>query len=227
MRCAPWHRICSTPMTEPADSGAPDNRVRVLMVCTGNIGRSPMMERIMKRSLEGRGVAPVFDVTSAGTWGQQGHEMEPGALLALTELGIDASGFSASPLTDDAVASADLVLVATREHRSEVVNLVPSAVRRTFTVHELARIAGSAPPRDASGTAGTASTDGVTPEQVRDAVAWAAQVRGAVPRPEAEDADDLGDPLGAPDEVYRERARAIAASVERIVPYLLGTSQAG
>lgn len=206
------------------DNGGTDNTVRVLMVCTGNIGRSPMMERIMQRTLESRGVATMFDVTSAGTWGQQGHEMEPGALLALTELGIDTGGFASSPLTDDAVASADLVLVATREHRSEVVNVVPSAVRRTFTLHELARIAGSAPPRDASGGAGA---DGISAEQVREAVAWAGQVRGAVPRPEVEDADDLADPLGAPDAVYRERARAIVVSVERIVPYLLGSRQAG
>jgi protein-tyrosine phosphatase len=194
------------------------------MVCTGNIGRSPMMERIMRAALEGRGVAAMFDVTSAGTWGQQGHEMEPGALLALTELGLDTSGFAASRLTDDAVARADLVLVATREHRSQVVNIAPSAVRRTFTLHELARIAGSAPPRNATGST---REDGVSAEQVREAVAWAAQVRGAVPRPEVEDVDDLADPLGAPHAVYRERARAIAVSVERIVPYLLGRGQAG
>ena len=178
----------------------------------------------MRRTLEGQGVAAMFDVTSAGTWGQQGHEMESGALLALTELGIDASGFAASPLTVDAVVDADLVLVATREHRSEVVNVAPAAIRRTFTLHELARIAASAPPQDASGNAGDGS---VSAEQVREAVAWAAQVRGAVPRPEAEDADDLVDPLGAPDAVYRERARAITVSVERIVPYLLGSRQAG
>jgi len=198
--------------------------VSMLMVCTGNIGRSPMMERIMRSTLEGRGVAAQFDVTSAGTWGQQGHEMEPGALLALTELGIDTSGFAASPLTENAVAATDLVLVATREHRSEVVNLVPAAVRRTFTLHELARIAGAAPPRDGTRIA---SSDRSATAQVRDAVAWAAQVRGSVPRPEVDDDDDLADPLGAPDEVYRARAGAIAASVERIVPYLLGSGQAG
>jgi len=197
--------------------------ISILMVCTGNIGRSPMMERIMRRTLEGKGVSAQFKVTSAGTWARQGQEMETGAVLALTQLGIDSSGFTASPLTGSAVAAADLVLVATRDHRSEVVNLVPAAVRRTFTLHELARIAASAPPRDSS----NGSSNGAGGAKVRDAVAWAAQVRGAVPRPEAEGDDDVGDPLGAPDEVYRERAAAIAASVERIVPYLLGRGQAG
>ena len=153
--------------------------------------------------------------------------MEPGASRALTELGVDASGFSASPLTQKQVAAADLVLVATREHRSDVVNLVPSAVRRTFTLHELARIAESAPPRTGSDASSDTSTDDGTALRVRQAVAWAAQLRGAVPRPSAEAADDLDDPLGAPDAVYRERAMAIEASVERIVPYLLGIGQAG
>jgi hypothetical protein len=52
-------------------------------------------------------------------------------------------------------------------------------------------------------------------------------VRGSVPRPDPEDVDDLADPLGASDQVYRERAAVIVASVERIVAYLLADRSAG
>jgi protein-tyrosine phosphatase len=200
----------------------------VLMVCTGNIGRSPMMERLMRRELVVRqrsDATPVtVTVTSAGTLAQLGRPMEPGAQHALTDLGVDADDFGATPLTSAAVTSSDLILVATRDHRSAVVGLLPAAVRRTFTLLELARIAESAPPRP--GAVPDASLT-LTSQGLRDAVAWAAQVRGSVPRPERDDADDLADPLGEPDGVYRQRAATVAVSVERIVRYLLGSTSAG
>ncbi len=194
----------------------------ILMVCTGNIGRSPMMERLMKHELARHSAPPQVHVSSAGTWGQEGQPMEPGASHALTALGVHAASFGATPLTADAVVASDLILVATRDHRRDVVGLVPSAVRRAFTMRELARIAQFVVPRDVPRNSPAESV-----EQMREAVAWAAQLRGSVPRPDRDDDDDLSDPLGASDAIYTERAEVIAASVERIVPYLLGESQAG
>ena len=208
-------------MTDVADAGG--DRAAVLMVCTGNIGRSPMMERILRHSLVERGVRWV-DVASAGTLARPGQPMEPGAAQALAEMGLDASGFRSTPLAEKAVTAADLILVATRDHRGEVVSMVPSAVRRAFTLHELARIASAAP----APPGGVATATGqVSVQQFHDAVAWAGQLRGSGPRPDVQGADDLLDPLGAPVEVYRERAMAISASVERIASYLLGETSAG
>lgn len=195
-------------------SGAP---VRVLMVCTGNICRSPMMERILEAAVEERGLHAV--VTSAGTWAREGEPMQPFAAATLSDHGLDAGGFHATPLTETLITSADLVVTATREHRAHVVGLVPGAVRHTFTLLELARIASNAP-------APPASDVGADGAGLREAVAWAAQMRGSVPRP-AEGADDLDDPLGAPLEVYRERAETITGAVEQIVPFLFGSRLEG
>jgi protein-tyrosine phosphatase len=184
-----------------------------------------MMERLMLRELHVRGAGDEVSVVSAGTMAQSGEAMEPGAARALIDLGADADNFTATLLTRELVAESDLVIVATREHRSEVVNMLPGAVRRTFTLHELGRIAAAAHPMP-----GSKSVDVEVrgrPSWMRDAVAWAGQLRGSVPRPDSEDLDDLADPLGAPDRVYSERAAAIVASVERIVPYLLGDTFAG
>ena len=137
--------------------------------------------------------------------------MQPFAAETLRERGVEAAGFAATQLTEELVRESDLVVTATREHRSLVVGLVPGAVRRTFTLLELARIASSAPE---SGPTGDASA-------VRQAVAWAAQMRGAVSRCE-DSVDDLDDPLGAPLGVYRKRADAIDNAVEQIVPFLIG-----
>jgi protein-tyrosine-phosphatase len=46
-------------------------------------------------------------------------------------------------------------------------------------------------------------------------------MRGSVSRHE-ESADDLDDPLGAPLEVYQQRADTITSAVEQIVPFLIG-----
>ena len=199
-------------------------RFSMLMVCTGNIGRSPMMQQFMRRTLSERGIT-VVEVVSAGTWGQVGEAMEPGARQALIEAGVDPGHFEASPLTVEAIMASDLVLVATRDHRRDVVSMVPSAVRRTFTLHELARIATSAPP--APGRPGETAAGTLSVQQLQEAVAWAAQVRGTVPRPASEDDDDIADPLGAPIDVYRSRATDIRSSVERIASYLLAETQAG
>ncbi|MHC4808772.1 MAG: low molecular weight protein-tyrosine-phosphatase [Planctomycetota bacterium] len=51
------------------------DRVGVLMVCLGNICRSPMAEGLMLEGIRRRGVADRFDVDSAGTGGW--HAGEP------------------------------------------------------------------------------------------------------------------------------------------------------
>ena len=188
-------------------SGAP---VQVLMVCTGNICRSPMMERILRAAVEERGLR--VSVASAGTQAREGEPMQPFAAATLSDHGLDAGGFHATPLTEALITTADLVVAATREHRAHIVGLVPGAVRRTFTLLELARIASSAPPPPASDTAATVV-------RLRETVAWAAQMRGSVRRP-TDGADDLDDPLGAPLEVYRQRAETITGAVGQIVPFL-------
>lgn len=193
--------------------------IKILMVCTGNICRSPMMERLMRDALHRRDVGKWCEVVSAGTWAQAGGPMQPFAASTLGEREVDATGFVATSVSENLLTSADLVLTATREHRSAVVGLVPSAVRRSFTLLELARVAVAAPPPPELEDLAQAGTPQA--ERVRQAIAWAAQMRGTLPRP-AEGADDLEDPLGAPHDVYRERADTITAAVEQIVPFLIG-----
>lgn len=187
-------------------------RFGVLAVCTGNIGRSPMMERLLRHGLAAAGLDQLVDVSGAGTWAQDGEPMEPYAEQTLRERGIDADAFAARRLQAPLVTGAGLVVTATREHRSAVVQLVPAAVRRTFTLLELARIVDRLPPLPAV-------RDADPLIRMREAVGWAAQNR--VP-PTHESADDLDDPLGAPLRTYRERADEIQGACSRVVTLLRG-----
>ncbi len=189
---------------------------RVLHVCTGNIGRSPMAERLMRHHLALRlgDDASSFQVTSAGTWGCTGAAAEPFAALALENRGIDASDFAARELTGEMLAEADLVLTATTEHRGLVVALLPSAVRRSFTLKEFARLGPLMPDSD----------DGIgLPDLARARVEMAGRVRGLGDRP-ASPHDDIEDPLGAPATFYEARAQEIDRASFRAVELLLGSA---
>jgi len=180
----------------------------ILVVCTGNIARSPMAQRLLEHRLAG---VPWLMVTSAGTWGHEGSPMERPAAAALAEVGIDEGGFRARDLATDMVRDAALVLTATRDHRAAVLRHDPSALRRTFTLRELGRLA-AAPGTQAGMPPGSA--------RARLVVATAAAARGSVRVPAHE--DDVADPFGAPLTVYRTCRDQISAAVDQICAAMLG-----
>lgn len=190
-------------------------RFRWLVVCTGNICRSPMAERLVAAGLGARlgHAAARFEITSAGTYGLVGCEMEPFAAQVLTELGGDPEGFRARRLDTDLVAGADLVTTATLEHRAIAVALHPRSASKTFTIRELARLLTVV---DLS----ELPTDDPV-ERARAMVTAAASRRGFLPPPRR-GADDVADPYGAPLEVYRRSGallvEALRAPLDAIAP---------
>jgi protein-tyrosine phosphatase len=175
----------------------------LLFVCTGNICRSPMAERLAAAALASR-LGPEASrvlVHSAGTWGHEGSPMEPFALETLSQLGVDAQAsvaFRARELTTEMVESADLVLVASREHRAAVVTMVPRAVTRTFTLREFGRLA-------AGVDVGALPFDVVA--RGLALVSAVAGRRGLVPA--GPEGDDLADPYGAPARAFEHCAADI------------------
>jgi protein-tyrosine phosphatase len=127
-----------------------DFRVGVLFVCTANICRSPTAELILRRHLVTLGITDIA-VSSAGVEAVDGDPIDTTMSSLLLADGLDASGFSAHRLDDADIATADLVLTATKEHRRLVVQRVPKALRKTYTILEFAGLAehlvadGSAP----------------------------------------------------------------------------------
>ena len=92
---------------------------RILLVCTGNICRSPLAEALLHRALEQRSVEGV-SVTSAGTGAWDGAPASEGAYLVGLERGLDLSGHRARLLTRELVEEADLILTMARHHRARV-----------------------------------------------------------------------------------------------------------
>ncbi|MBM4515629.1 hypothetical protein GS432_01275 [Rhodococcus hoagii] len=115
-------------------------RHAVLFVCTGNICRSPIAERLAS-AWSARSDTIDLTVASAGTRAVVGSPMEPKAAQVLSDLGGSPDGFVARQINPAVASSADLVLTMTEEHRDAVLKLSPRHLKRTFTLLEAAHIA--------------------------------------------------------------------------------------
>jgi protein-tyrosine phosphatase len=99
-----------------------ETRLRVAMICTGNICRSPMAEVVVKHFVEADSSLRGFvDVTSAGTanW-HVGSQMDERARRALDRAGFNGEGSLAAFADRAYLNDQDLVIGMTREHVHEV-----------------------------------------------------------------------------------------------------------
>jgi len=95
------------------------NTKRILLVCTGNICRSPLAAALLERALGERGIEGIA-VASAGTGAWDGAPVSEGAYLVGLERGLDLSSHRARLLTRELVDGADLILTMARHHRARV-----------------------------------------------------------------------------------------------------------
>lgn len=127
-------RVSLLQLPEPAPA-----QVRILTVCTGNICRSPVAERLLQAGLD-QAVPGGFVVTSAGTRALVGEPIQPPSADIVRTFGGNADGFAARQLTSRILRGVDLVLTMTSGHRGEVLQLDASLLKRTFTIREFARM---------------------------------------------------------------------------------------
>ena len=178
----------------------------ILVVCTANICRSPVAEAALGTALVGTGLP----VSSAGTHAEDGGGPDPAAAAFVRrELGIRL-GHRTRLLRPAHVDGADLVITMTTAQRSLVAGTAPRAVRRTFTLRELARISELLPP-------------GERYRGLRELALRCARLRPAVAAAPAE--LDVEDPYGGSAAAYATSfgqilvsAEVVAAAIRRRVP---------
>ena len=123
-----WSALPTAPVENPGAVDATFSVRNVLVVCLGNVCRSPMAEFILRRRLGGRDVI----VGSAGIAATNGARIDPLALLVLDRHGIDADAHVARRLERSMIDAADLVLVMERTQLDFIRAGLPSATGKTF-----------------------------------------------------------------------------------------------
>lgn len=180
----------------------------ILLVCTGNVCRSPIAEGLLRTRLVSAFGRDAPDVTSAGTMGWVGSGADPSSIAAAAELGVDISGHRARALTVTLVRDASLVLGMAEEHRDAIARMVPEAAGRTFTLKELVQLLEALPVRSETFDERIAAADGLR------------RSGGAIIRE-----IDVQDPLGMPLLSFRTVARDLDEWCSRLADGLAGPAQ--
>jgi protein-tyrosine phosphatase len=98
----------------------------ILMVCVGNICRSPMAEALLIDRLSCGKYANI-DIASAGVGALVGHEADTTAKELMSDRGIDVSMHRARQLNTELLSEYDLILVMEKGHINAVHNIAASS----------------------------------------------------------------------------------------------------
>lgn len=181
----------------------------ILVVCTGNVCRSPAVEALLTSAL---GPSSGIVVGSAGTAALVGQPITDPMATLLSSADAEPKGHRARTVTRDLLARADLVLAVTRAHRAALVEMYPSGVRRTFTLREFARLASDVDPAQLP--------PGPPGERLAALVPLAAAQRGLAPVIPAD--DDVVDPYRGSSARYRTSFDQLRPAAETIASQALG-----
>ena len=181
----------------------------ILVICSGNICRSPLAEGFLAARLT-RQLGPSAPVvSSAGTFGFVDRPAMPETVQAGAERGIDVSGHRSSPLDVQRIHGADLIIGLTDEHREAIPTFAGGAEDRSFTLKEFTRLVEALPPA-------TVQTE--LAARVADAAALRASGFAGIPEDQ-----DVVDPMGSALGTYQAVAWEIDEWCTRLADGLYGS----
>ena len=99
---------------------------RILVVCLGNICRSPVAEALLKQAL------PDKEIRSAGLQAMVGHGADQTAAEFASKDGLDLSQHQAQQINEELVRWADLILVMSQNQRQMLGQKMPEALGKTL-----------------------------------------------------------------------------------------------
>lgn len=106
----------------------------ILVVCKGNICRSPLAEAYLKHQVEKHGLS--IAIQSAGLETSFGKPAHPLAQVVGAQGGLPLSRHATQPLHKEQVEGADMILVMEWRQRSRVLKLYPQATQKVFLLRQ-------------------------------------------------------------------------------------------
>ncbi|HBM07568.1 low molecular weight phosphotyrosine protein phosphatase [Pseudomonas sp. Choline-3u-10] len=100
----------------------------ILIVCVGNICRSPAAEALLAHKLEGKGLT----ISSAGIGALVGNPMDKTAHEVLNDHGVEHASHRARQVDSEMLHRADLILVMEQSHVQHIRQIAPEVHGKTF-----------------------------------------------------------------------------------------------
>lgn len=187
---------------------------QILTVCTGNICRSPAAELLLQKHLD-----ESVTVDSAGTYAMRGYPVHEPMATILEKNGIESDAFVAKQITSKIVQDSNLIVTATFEHRSRVLEESPVALKKAYTLVEFTRILGICITDKAEEL-----RDLFQDKELTDAekltVIMPLLGKYKRPNPEGASADEISDPYRRSDAHYRQAYDQISGCAQKIAGLL-------
>lgn len=98
----------------------------ILVICTGNICRSPIGERLLRSAL------PNKKIDSAGTGALVNHKADSSAIRVAEKHNLSLEGHRGKQFTSDLGHKYDLILVMERYHLEQVSSMAPEVRGKTM-----------------------------------------------------------------------------------------------
>lgn len=180
------------------------------MVCTANVGRSPLFAVLLQDHADRRLGRGTLTVGSAGTDARAGDPPAEGSRRVAARWGLSLDQHRATPARFVTLDDVALVVTMTRRHRKVITSHRPELAPRTFALREL-----------------LAAIDAIDKEppaaDPRD------RIRGVVAAADARRPHsrfrrhlDVPDPVGGDQQVYDALGEEFAAAAERLADALFG-----
>ena len=90
----------------------------IVFICTANICRSPMAEKLFEEAIEKSGTNKKIQVFSAGISAMDGDRASENSLIACEEVGLDLSDHQSSSLTRATIENSSAIFCMTETHRA-------------------------------------------------------------------------------------------------------------
>lgn len=114
-----------------------DNKDTIVVVCTGNICRSPMGERLLAHALQ-KEAEPLkhLKIVSAGTHAASGQPASYHSVKALDKVGINLSDHKSKPVSEEMLSRAVAVFCMSQSHHDILTALYPEYADRFHLYRE-------------------------------------------------------------------------------------------
>ena len=214
--------------------------VRLVVVCTANICRSPLAAAMLAAQVRDRGAEAHVVVTSAGVDARHGDPAAPPSVAIARERGLDLVAHRSRPVDDDLddEHGRTVLLTMTSVQRALLAAVDGSLATRCFSLRELARLVRGIDPRglpdvaddrvlEVVRRADALRSDALRGDALRADNRRAGDGRGRTRGSSAATStlagpDDIADPYGRSDAHYRAMAAAAQEAIDALAPVLLG-----